>query len=128
VARKSGKVRQESEAEQSRREDVGEEYGMPRGKCAAKGGSYRERGGQIMQKWGDNGGGYRGGGNIVNKGGNQLGPRRDPNAMDVDRGRGRDRKCYQCGKFSHMAQNCWEKNKARIVDTPQESAKENRGQ
>jgi len=32
-------------------------------------------------------GGYRGGGSIVNRGGNQLGPRRDPNAMDVDRER-----------------------------------------
>jgi len=48
VARKSGKVRQESKAEQSRREDIGEECGAPRGKCAAKGGSYGGRGGQIM--------------------------------------------------------------------------------
>jgi len=55
VARKSDKVRQESKAEQSRREDVGEECGVPRGKCAAKGRSYGERGGQIMQRWGDNG-------------------------------------------------------------------------
>jgi len=38
VARKSGKVRQELKAEQSRREDVREEYNTPRGKCAAKGG------------------------------------------------------------------------------------------
>jgi len=91
-------------------------------------GSYGGRGGQIMQRWGDNGGGYRGGENIVNRGGNQSGLRRDPNAMDVDRGRGGDRKCYQCGKFGHMARNCWERNRARIVDTPQESAKENGGQ
>jgi len=87
-----------------------------------RGGSYGGRGGQITQRWGDNGGGYRG-----NRG-NQPGPRRDPNAMDVDRGRGGDRTCYHCGKWSHMAQNCWERNKARIVDTPQESAKENGGQ
>jgi len=103
VARKSGKIRQESEAEQSRAEDVGEECGAPRGKCAAKGGSYGGRGGQIMQRWGDNGGGYRGGGNIVNRGENQSGPWKDPNVMDVDRGRGGDRKCYQCRKFGHMA-------------------------
>ena len=89
------------------------------------GGSYGGRGGQIMQRWGDNRGGYRGEGNIVNRGGNQLGPWRDPNAMDVDRGKRGDRKCYQCGKFGHMAQNCWERNKARIVNTLQESAKEN---
>jgi len=57
-----------------------------------------------------------------------MGPRRDPNAMDVDRGRGGDRTCYHCGKFGHMAQNCWEKNKARVVEMPQESAKENGGQ
>jgi len=61
-------------------------------------------------------------------GGVQAGPRRDPNAMDVDRGRGGDRTCYHCGKFGHMAWNCWERNKARVVETPQESAKENGGQ
>ena len=60
-------------------------------------------------------------------GGVQAGPRRDPNAMDVDRGRGRDRTCYHCGKFGHMAQNCWERNKTR-VEMLQESAKENGGQ
>ena len=31
-----------------------------------------------------------------------MGPRRDPNAMDVDRGRGRDRTCYMCGKWGHQ--------------------------
>jgi len=36
VARKSGQIRQESEAEQGGRKDVGEECGAPRGKCAAK--------------------------------------------------------------------------------------------
>ena len=93
----------------------------PGGNAQPRGGSYGGRGGQIMQRWGDNGGGYRGGEN-------QSDPRRDPNAMDVDRGKGGDRKCYQCGKFGHIARNCWERNRARIVDTPQESAKENGGQ
>jgi len=27
-----------------------------------------------------------------------MGPRRDPNAMDIDRGKGGDRMCYMCGK------------------------------
>jgi len=27
-----------------------------------------------------------------------------------------------------MARNCWERNKARVVEMPQESAKENGGQ
>jgi len=66
-------------------------------------GSYGERGGQIMHRWGETKGGYRRGGNTFNRGGNQPGPQRDPNTMDVDRGRGGDRKCYQCGKFGHMA-------------------------
>ena len=58
-------------------------------------------------------------------GGVQAGPRRDPNAMDVDRGRGGDRTCYVCGKWGHMAKNCWERHKRRVVETPQELAKEN---
>jgi len=76
-----------------------------------------------MQRWGDSKGG-----NMFNRGGYQLGLWRDPNAMDVDRGIGGDRKCYHCGKFGHMAQNCWDRNKVRVVEMPQESAKENRGQ
>jgi len=35
VVRKSGKIRQEPEAELGREKDVGKEYGMPRGKCVA---------------------------------------------------------------------------------------------
>jgi len=66
--------------------------------------------------------------NSTNRGGYQLGPRRDPNVMDVDRETGGDRKCYYCGKFGHMARNCWDREKARVVETPQESAKENEGQ
>jgi len=69
---------------------------------------------------------YRG--NTVSRGGNQLGLRRDPNAMDVDRGRGGDRMCYVCGKWDHMAKNCWKRHKERIVETLQELTKENGGQ
>ena len=90
---------------QSRAEErmLGRNAARPGGNVQPREGSYRGKERQIMQRWRDNGGGYRGGGNIVNRGGNPLGPWRDPNAMDVDRGRGGDRKCYQCGKFSHMA-------------------------
>jgi len=91
---------------------------QPRG-----GGSYGGRGGQIMWRTEE---GYRGrGGNI---GGVQVGPRRDPNAMDMDRGRGGDRTCYVCRKWGHMAKNCWKRHKERVVETLQESAKENGGQ
>jgi len=65
---------------------------------------------------------------MLNRGEYQSGPRRDPNAMDVDRGIGEDRKCYYCRKFGHMARNCWDKNKVRVAEMPQESAKENGGQ
>ena len=64
---------------------------------------------------------------MFNRGGTQVGPRRDPNAMDIDRRRG-DRICYMCEKWGHMAKNCWEKHKGRVVETLQELAKENRGQ
>ena len=57
-----------------------------------------------------------------------MGLRRDPNAMDVNRRRERNRTYYLCGKWDHMARNCWERNKARVVEIPQELAKENRGQ
>jgi len=94
---------------------------QPRG-----GESYGGREGQIIWR---TGGGYReGGGNTFNRGRTQVGPRRDPNAIDIDRGRGGDRTCYMCGKWGHMAKNCWERHKGRVVETPQESAKENRGQ
>ena len=36
-------------------------------------------------------------------------PRRDPYAMEVDRGRN----CYACGGFGHMARNC--KNRGRVM-------------
>jgi len=127
-------VRLDRNQRQSRAEErvLGRNTACPGGNVQLRGGvgggSYGERGGQIMHRWGETGGGYRGGGNIFNREGNQLGPRRDPNAMDVNRGKGGDRKCYQCEKLGHMARNCWERNKARVMETPQESAKENGGQ
>jgi len=48
--------------------------------------------------------------------------------MDVDRGRGGDQTYYVCGKWGHMAKNCWERHKTRVVETLQEAAKENGGQ
>jgi len=89
--------------------------------------SYGGRGGQITWR---TEGGYReeGGGNTFNRGGTQVGPRRDLNTMDIDRGRGGDRTCYVCGKWGHMAKNCWKRHKGRVVETLQESAKENGGQ
>jgi len=91
-----------------------------------EGGSYKERGGQIMWK---TGGRYRGGGggNMTNRGRAQMGPRKDPNTMDMDRERGGDRTCYMCGKWSHMAKNCWKKHRGRVVEMPQELTKENGG-
>jgi len=91
-----------------------------------EGGSYREKGGQIT--WGMEGG-YREEKeeNKFNREGTQIGPRRDPNAMDINRGGRGDRICYVCGKWDHMAKNCWERHKERVVETSQESAKENGG-
>ena len=45
------------------------------------------------------GGGYRGrgGGSTLDRGGGQMGPRRDPNTMDIDGGRGGDRTYYVWG-------------------------------
>jgi len=70
----------------------------PEGNMQLRGGSYGGRRGQIMQRWGDNKGGYRGGGNTFNRGGNQSGLRRDPNTMDVDRGRGGGQKVLSMWK------------------------------
>ena len=36
-------------------------------------------------------------------------PRRDPFAMEVDRGRN----CYACGGFGHIARNC--RNRGRVM-------------
>jgi len=123
-------VRLDRNQRQSRAEErmLGRNAARSGGNAQPRGGSYGGRGGQIMQRWGENGGGYRGGGNTFNRGGYQTGPWRDPNTMDVNRGTGGDRKCYHCGKFGHMARNCWDRNKVRVAETPQESAKENGGQ
>ena len=128
MARKSGETGQKPETEQSRRESIGEECGMPRGKCIAK----RRRiiwgkRGQIT--WRTEGEYKEGRGeNTFNRRGTQVGPRKDPNAIDIDKGRGGDRTCYVCRKWGHMAKNCWKRHKGRVVEMLQESAKENRGQ
>jgi len=86
------------------------------------GGLYGGRGGQITWRMAEE---YReeGGENMFNRGGTQMGPRRDPNAMDIDRGRREDRMCYVCGKWGYMAKNCWKRHKEKVVEIPQESAK-----
>ena len=95
------------------------ENAQPRG-----GGSYGGREGQIIWRME---GGYRGG-NMLSRERTQIGSRRDPNAIDIDRGREGDRTCYMCGKWDHMAKNCWERHKGRVMETPQELVKENEGQ
>jgi len=115
---------------QSRAEErvLGRNVAHPGGNAQPRGGGlYRGRGGQITWR---TGGGYRrgGSGNTTNRGGAQMGPRRDPNTMDMDRGRGRDRTCYMCGKWGYMAKNCWKRHRRRVVEIPQELAKENGGQ
>jgi len=39
-------------------------------------------------------------------------PRRDPYAMEVDRGRN----CYACGGFGHMACHCRNRERGRLMD------------
>ena len=129
-------VRLDRNQRQSRAEErmLGRKAAHPGGNAQPRGGlgggSYEGRGGQILWQAGvlQVGGNRGGGGNTFNRGGYQTGPWRDPNVMDIDRGRGGDRTCYCCGKFGHMARNCWGRNEARVVEGLQESAKENGGQ
>jgi len=106
-------VRLDRNQRQSRAEEriLGRNAVHPEGNVLPRGGfgrgSYGGRGGHITWQAGvphteEN----RGAGGNTFRGGYQMGPRRDPNAMDVNRGRGGDRMCYHCGKFGHMAQNC----------------------
>jgi len=93
-------VRLDRNQRQSRAEErvLGRNAVCPGGNAQPRGrGSYGGRGGQITWR---TGGGYRGGGggNTFNRGGTQVGPRRDPNTMNIDRGREGDRICYVCGK------------------------------
>jgi len=44
--------------------------------------------------------------------GTGIPPRRDPFAMEVDRGRN----CYACGGFGHMAHNCRNRGRGRLMD------------
>jgi len=123
-------VRLDRNQRQSRAEErvLGRNMVYPGGNVQPRGGGlYGGRGRQITWR---TGGGYRGGGggNMSNRGEAQTGPRRDPNVMDMDRGREGDRMCYVCGKWGHMAKNCWERHRERVVETPQELAKENGGQ
>ena len=79
------------------------------------GGLYGGREGQITWRMEE---GYRGEGgeNIFNRGKTQMGPRKDPNAIDIDRRREGNRMYYVCGKWGHMAKNYWERHKEKIVE------------
>ena len=58
----------------------------------------------------------------------EMGPKRDPNAMDINREREGDRTCYVYRKWGYITKNYWKRYKGRVVETPQELAKENEGQ
>ena len=92
-------VRLDRNQRQSRAEErvLGRNTACPGGNVQPREGRlYGGRGGQIMWR---TEGEYRGGGggNMSNRREAQMGPRRDPNTMDVDRGRKEDRTCYMCG-------------------------------
>ena len=74
-------------------------------------GLYRGREGQITWRTGDQ---YRGG--FQNRG-SQLEPVRDPNAMDVNRERKRNRICFVYEKWDHITKNCQQRKgrERRIV-------------
>ena len=54
---------------------------------------------------------------MLNRERTQMGSRRDPNAIDIDKERGGDRTCYVYGKWDHIAKNCWKRHKGRVVET-----------
>ena len=90
-------VRLDRNQRQSRAEQrmLGRNTAHPEGNTQPRGGfgggSYGGRGGQITWWAGVlHTGGNKGGGRNTFRGGYQMGPWRDPNAMDVDRGRGGD--------------------------------------
>ena len=96
-----------------------QENAQPRGGFGE--GSYRERGGQIMQR---PEGQYKEG--YQNRG-EQLEPTKNPNAMEVNKGREEDRTCFVYEKQGHIAKNYWQrkKRKRRVVEMLQELAKDN---
>jgi len=101
-------VRLDRNQKQSRIEErtLGRNVVHPGGNTQPRGeGLYGGRGGQITWRTEE---GYRGGGerNTFNREGTQVGPRRDLNAIDIDRGRGGDRTCYVYRKWGHMAKDC----------------------
>ena len=57
----------------------------------------------------------------------EQGLERDLNAMDVNKGREGDRKCYVCGKWGYIAKNYWQRKgkEEKVVETLQELAKDN---
>ena len=65
---------------------------------------YRERGGLIMWRAGNNSREY-----WRPSVPNETGLRRDQNVMDIDRRRERNRIYYVCGKWGYMAKNCWKR-------------------
>jgi len=113
-------VRLDRNQRQSKAEErvLGRNMVCPGGNAQPKGGGlYGGKEGQIMWRTGE---GYRGRGgeSTLDREGGQTGPRRDPNAMDIDGSRGEDRTCYVYRKWGHIAKNCWERYKGRVVETP----------
>jgi len=124
-------VRLDRNQRQSRAEErmLGRNVACPQGNMQPRGGfgggSYGGRGGQIVWRVGDQ---NFGGGVQSNWRGQGL--ERDPNIIDIDRGREGNRMCYVYGKWNHMAKNYWQRKRRerKIVETLPELAKDNIGQ
>ena len=86
---------------------------------------YKERRRQIVQRIEDQN--FKEGAQN-NQGEQEL--ERDPNTMDINKGKEGDRTYYVYRKQSHMAKNCWQRKRRerRVVEMLQESAKDNREQ